>query len=125
MSFTFDPTLSTDLAVVRLEIGDTHDAGHYLEDETIQYFITAGSVGSAVCSCIEYILTQLSTPNFRQDWLSVDYAAARAGYEALLKQKRQKYGVSSLTATSKISHAHRADSYENVDGVYTAPDGLP
>jgi hypothetical protein len=125
MTYSFDPSMATDVDIVRFKIGDNHDEGHYLENETIQYYITAGSVGSAVVACIKYIITQLSTPDFRQDWNSVTFASARAGYETLLKQMQQEYGISSITATCTIKHAHRADSYENVDGVYTAPDGLP
>lgn len=123
MSFTFDTALSTDLALIRFHIGDTHEEGHYLDDKTIQYFITAGSVGSAVVACIKYIITQLSTPNFSKDWLSVSNEQARAGYETLLKVKQQEFGISNVVAASTISHVHRADSYENVGGVYTDPDG--
>ncbi|MFA5379178.1 MAG: hypothetical protein WC455_25710 [Dehalococcoidia bacterium] len=125
MTYSFDPSMTTDVDIVRFKIGDNHDEGHFLDNETIQYYITNGSVGSAVIACIEYIITQLSTPDFKQDWNSVTFANARAGYEALLKRMRQEYGISSITATSTIKNAHRADSYENVDGVYTAPDGLP
>jgi len=121
--FTFDSTLSTDLAKVRFEIGDTNEKGHYLEDETITYFLT-GSIGQAVVSCLEYIITQLSIPDFRLDWMSVTNGQARAAFENMLKLKCQKYGISQgAVMTSSISHAHRADSFENEDGVYTAPDG--
>jgi hypothetical protein len=121
--FTFDSTLSTDLAKVRFEIGDTNEKGHYLEDETITYFLT-GSIGQAVVSCLEYIITQLSIPDFRLDWMSVTNGQARAAFENMLKLKCQKYGISQgAVLTSSISHAHRADSFENEDGIYTAPDG--
>ena len=123
MSFTFDNTIATDLAKVRFEIGDTNEKGHYLEDETINYYLTDG-VGSAVINCIEYIITQLSMPDFKLDWMSVSNAQARAGFETILKTKRQKYGIYNVSMVSTVSHAHRADSYENQDGVYTAPDGL-
>jgi hypothetical protein len=127
MTFTFAASLSTDISLVRFHIGDTRDEGHYLDDETIQYFITAGSVSSAVIACIRYIITQLSQPDFRLDWMTVSNAEARKGFENLLKQKAQELGVSAsgAVATSTISHAHRADSDENVDGVYDAPDGTP
>jgi len=129
MTFTFATSLSTDLALVRFHIGDTHEDGHYLENETIQYFITAGSVGSAVVACIKYIITQLSQPDFRLDWMSVSNAEARKGFEIMLKQKQQEFGISNVIATSSISHAHRADSYEyseevNADGLhYEDPSG--
>ena len=131
MTYTFNNSLSTDVSLVRFHIGDNHDNGHYLEDETIQYFVDNGSVGSAVIACIKYIITQLSIPNFRKDWLSVTNEQARAGYETLLKIKQQEFGISSATVTSIISHTHRADSYEYLSEVndegehYDAPDGTP
>jgi hypothetical protein len=129
MTYSFDDSLATDVDVVRFKIGDNHEDGHYLENETIQYYITAGSVGSAVVACIKYIITQLSTPDFKQDWNSVTFASARAGYETLLKQMQQEYGIYTATARSTIKHAHRADSYEyntevNSDGShYDDPSG--
>ena len=124
MTFTYDNTLSTDLAKVRFEIGDVNSEGHYLEDETINYFLTT-SIGQAVVSCLDHIITQLSIPDFKVDWMSVSTAEARKAFENMLKLKCQKYGISQgAVMSSSISHAHRADSFENEEGVYTAPDGL-
>ena len=125
MTYTFATDLSTDLAKVRFHIGDTNTNSAYLEDATITALITSeGSVGGAVVACIKYIITQLSQPDFRLDWMSVSNAEARKGFESLLKQKAQQFGVTAYaTAASTISHAHRADSDENVDGVYEVPDG--
>lgn len=128
MTFTFATDLSTSLAKVRFHIGDTNTNGAYLADETINALVTSeGSVGGAVIACIKYIITQLSSPDFRLDWMSVSNAEARKGFENLLKQKAQEFGISTtgVTAGSETSFAHRADSYENVDGVYTTPDGAP
>jgi len=122
MTYSFDASLTTDVDIVRFKIGDNHEDGHYLENETIQYYITNGSVGSAVIACIKYIITQLSTPNFRQDCNSVTFNEARIGYETLLKQMQQEYGIYTATAKSTIKHAHRADSYEYNDTVNS--DGL-
>ena len=112
-TFTFDNTLSTDLAKVRFHIGDTSSAGNYLWDQTISALLTSeGSVGGAVIACIKYIITQLSSPDFKQDWMSVSNKEARAGFENLLKIKAQEFGVSlsNATATSTISLPYRADS---------------
>jgi hypothetical protein len=126
MTFTFDNTLSTDLALVRFHIGDTHSDGYYLADETINYLVTTHGVAGAVIRSIEYIITQLSQPNFKLDWLSVTNSEARAGYEKLKKEKEQELGIATgAIATSTITHSHRADSYENDDGDYTDPDGAP
>jgi len=73
----------------------------------------------------------LSTPDFKQDWSSVTFQNARVGFETLLKQKRQKYGIYTATVSSTITQSHRADSYEqlsepNSDGLYyDPPDGRP
>lgn len=126
MTFTFDNTLATDLALVRFHIGDTHEDGYYLADETLNYLITTHGVAGAVVRAIDYIITQLSQPNFKLDWLTVTNSEARAGYERLKKEKEQELGiVSGAVASSSISYAHRADSYENDEGVYTDPDGAP
>jgi len=118
MTFTFATDLSTDLALVRFHIGDTNSDGAYLADETITALLTSeGSVGGAVVACIKYIITQLSSPNFRKDWLTVDNEKARIGFENLLKTKAQEFGVSlsGVTASSTISLPYRRDSYQYTD----------
>jgi hypothetical protein len=119
MTFTYDITLSTDLSQVRFNIGDTNEKGAYLADETINALLTSeGSVGGAVVASIRYILTQLSTPNFKQDWLSVDYEKARQGYEKMLKDKSQEFGISlGASVSSTIAQPYRSDSYQ-----YTSVD---
>ncbi len=116
MTFTFDPALATDLALVRFNIGDTSEKGAYLADETIDALLTSeGSVGGAVIASIRYILTQLSTPNFKKDWLSVDYKTAREGFETLLKDKAQEFDIKltrGVSLSSSISSVSRADSYQ-------------
>jgi len=111
-TFTFDNTLSTDLAKVRFHIGDTSSEGNYLWDETINALVTSeGSVGGAVVASIRYIITQLSSPNFKLDWLSVSNEKAREGFEKLLKDKAHELGISlGVTASATISSPYRADS---------------
>lgn len=123
MTYRFQTNLSDDVSLVRFHIGDNHEDGHYLEDETIQYFITADGVGKAVIKCIRYIITQLSQPDFRQDWMNVSNAEARKGYETLLKEKAQELNVSLTGAvmSSTIANPYRADSYQT-DADY---DGAP
>ncbi len=129
MGYTYDPALSTDLSLVRFHVGDNSDKGHYLDDGEITYWLTAsGSVGGAVLACIKYIITRLSQPDFRLDWMSVSNASALAGFQELLKIKAQEFGLSATGAvpTSSIAFSHRADSYEaNEDGTYDDPDGAP
>jgi hypothetical protein len=125
MTFTFDPTLSNDVSLVRFHVGDTNEDGAFLTDETINYLVTTYSVGAAVVRSIQYIITQLSQPDFKLDWLSVSNKEARMGYEKLLKEKAQELGIrlSKLTPSSTISQPYRADSYQDSDvSVY---DGAP
>ena len=122
-TFTFDNTLATDLALVRFHIGDTSSAGNYLWDETITALLaSAGSVGGAVIASIRYIISQLSSPDFKLDWLSVSNKEARAGFELLLNQKAQELGVSlGATASSTINNAYRADSGQYTTATRTSP----
>jgi len=125
MAFTFDTSLGTDLALVRFNIGDTAEEGAYMADETITALLASeGSVGGAVIASIRYILTQLSSPNFKKDWLSVDFEKARIGFEKLLKDKAVEFDISlsrGISMTSSISNVSRADSYQT-DNTY---DGNP
>jgi hypothetical protein len=123
MTYTFNPSLSDDVSLVRFHIGDRNEDGYYLDDETIQYFVTASGVGTAVIRCIQYIITQLSTPDFRKDWLSVSNGEARKGYELLLKTKSQEFniGIGGVTASSSVTLPFRPDSYMTVG----TQDGSP
>ena len=115
MTFSFDTTLSTDLAKVRFHIGDTNENGHYMEDQTITALLTSeGSVGGAVIASLRYIITQLSQPNFSLDWMSVSNQEARKGFQEILKQKAAEFGISAsgVTASSTISPTYRGDSYQ-------------
>lgn len=123
MTYTFDPALGDDVSLVRFHTGDNNAKGSYMADETIQYLVTQHGVGGAVVKSIQYIITQLSQPNFSQGWMSVSRDAARAGYERLLPQKAQEFGISisNATATSSVKNASRGDSYQT-SNVY---DGAP
>lgn len=116
MTFSYDITLSSNLAKVRFHIGDTNEEGVYLQDETINALVTSeGSVGGAVIACIKYIIMQLSSPNFRLDWLTVSNEQARQGFENMLKQKAQEFGISlsGATASASIALPYRADSFQH------------
>ena len=118
MTFSFDPALSSNSDIVRFHIGDNHSEGYYLDDETIDALVASeGSVGGAVVACIKYIIMQLSAPNFSLDWMTVSNEKAREGYEKLLIQKAQEFGIklSNLSATSTISLPYRADSLQDSD----------
>ena len=113
MTYSFNIALSNDVSIVRFHIGDNRTEGYYLDDETITYLVTQHGIAGAVIRAIRYIITQLSQPDFKQDWLSVSNAEARKGYEALLKEKAQEFGVSlsGVVVTSTPALPYRADSY--------------
>jgi hypothetical protein len=122
MTFNFNASLVDDLSWVRFQIADTDSAGYYLQDETIQYLIDDTSKKQAVIDCIENIIAQLSAPTTKLDWLTVDYSQARAGYEALLKRKKQSLGITGgASLTLVTSHPWRADS-DQTDGDYNYSD---
>ena len=125
MSFVFDASLGKDKDWVRFHIGDTNSAGAYLADETILALLTSeGSVGAASIACIRFIITQLSSPDFKKDWLSVSNEKARQGFEQLLKDKAQEFGIAlGATASATISLPYRADSYQDSD--VSTYDGTP
>lgn len=114
MTYTFDPDLSDDVSLVRFHIGDNNSEGHYLEDETIQYFVTSSDVGHAVVAGLKYIIQQLSMPGFSVGWMNVSNADARAGYEKMLLMKAQEFGLSATGAMMGVSirAPSRADSYQ-------------
>ena len=124
MTFAFDPSLADDVSLVRFHIGDVDSEGYYLDDETIQYWVTAGSVSTAVIACIRFIITQLASPNFKLDWLSVSNEKAREGFEQLLMDKAEELGVSlGVSVTATYAHPYRADSYQDPDD--SVHDGSP
>lgn len=124
MTVTFNPDLQDDVSYVRFHIGDTSSEGAYLQDETIEALYNEyGEYGKTILACIRFIITQLSQPNFRLDWLSVSNEQAREGFEKMLAEKKIEFNVSMATATSTIHQPHRADSYENEGGVYQDADG--
>jgi hypothetical protein len=118
MSFSYNIALDDNKDIVRFHIGDTDANGHYLDDETINALITSeGSVGGAVVACIMYIMTQLSSPDFKQDWMEVSNKNARQGFEELLRLKRNHFGISTgVTAASTIKNPYRKDSDQHTTG---------
>ncbi len=124
MTFSYDTSLAADGDIVRFDLGDTHTNGADLAADTITALLTSeGSVGGAVIASIKFIITQLSSPNFKLDWMSVTNQEARMGFENMLKLKAQEFGISAsgLLATASISLPSRADSNQS-DNVYDGAD---
>lgn len=122
MTFSYNPAIVSDRDLVRFHIGDVHEDGSYLPDETIDYLVTTHGMAGAVIRAIDFIITQLSQPNFKLDWLSVTNSEARAGFEKLKHEKEQELGISSgAIATSTVSLPYRADSYMTTSDQDGAP----
>lgn len=120
--FTYAGDLTTDRDFVRFNTGDTNADTSFLSDEVIASLVaTEGTKEKAVIAGLEYIITQLAKPDFRADWLSVDHAAAREGYERLLEQKRKKFNLTVKTKlTARAVSVYRVDSLQT-DADYTTP----
>lgn len=121
MSFSYDVSLADNVSLVRFHIGDTEVDGYFLDDETISYWNTElGDANKTVIYCIEYIISQLSQPNFRLDWMRVDSEAAAASYRELLELKRQELGVplGGTNPVMDVGYPYRADSNQSTDEEY-------
>ena len=100
MTFTWLGTLATDLDKVRFHLGDTSSDGYWLPDETITALVASeGSVGGAVIAGLKYILTQLSRPDFRADWLQVATPSAQVW---MLLSRNDWLGVA---ASATVTHS--------------------
>lgn len=95
MTFTYDITLSSDLAKTRFHIGDTDADAQKFQDETILAVLASeGDVGHAVIALLNGLIATLSDPSFTADWLRVNPAAAREGVLVTLAIKRREFGIS-------------------------------
>lgn len=109
MTFTYTGDLTDDTQWVRFETGDTTSDQAFLTDEVIDSLIAReGTVQKAVIKCFQYIITQLSKPDFKADWLSVTNGEARKGYEKMLSDKRREYGLNPVSAS--VVYTYRSDS---------------
>lgn len=122
MTFTYTEDLTVGRDFVRFHTGDVVSAQAFLSDEIITSLIaTTGSKERAVIASFRHIITRLSQPNFRADWLQVDNDKAREGYEHLLTAKMRELGVNEITAS--VTHVYRADSGTTEEPDFT--DGRP
>jgi hypothetical protein len=107
MGFTYTETLSVERDFVRFWTGDTVSGESFLSDEVIASLLESeGTKEKAVVAALRYIISQLSKPNFRADWLHVDYRAAREGYEKMLREREAQFG---LTLTVYGVKTYRGD----------------
>jgi hypothetical protein len=57
----------------------------------------------------------LSKPNFRADWLQIDYASARQGYEKVLRDLLTEFGLSTLEVSSVQTYRGDSDTVTEPD----------
>lgn len=119
MTFTYTPSAITDITRVRWHTGQTVEAESFVSDEDITMALSEeGSWRKAVISVIKFVIARLSQPNFKADWLQVDTATARAGFETLLATKRAELGIPAITGG--VQSVYRSDSNPNA----TVPSDL-
>lgn len=112
MTFTYTPGSPTDITRVRFHSGDTVEAAAFHSDEEIDFMIDeAGSWQAATILAIESILLKFaSEPDLKADWLTVTLKRSQEGYEALLTQKRQRFGIAARSGRSIATY--RSDSLQ-------------
>lgn len=117
MAFTYNTPFENDVDRVRFALGDTDSSAAKFQDEEIEALLAEeGDWQRATLACIDNLVARLSVPNFRADWLQVDHASARQGYEALRRQLARKFRLGVSLAGGAV-HTYRADS-----GLTAEPD---
>jgi hypothetical protein len=102
MTATFDPALGNSISKVRFHVGDTDVNNAMLQDETITaLLVSQGTIEKAVIAILLHLISEMSRPNFRADWLQVDHDSALKGLRDLLAEKRAEFGIPALTAFLK------------------------
>ena len=122
MTFTYGEDLTDDNDFVRFHTGDVVDGENYLSDAIITSLLaTSSSKEAAVIAALRHIISRLSQPNFRADWLQIDNASARVGYQTLLEEKKKEFGFNRVVAG--VVNTYRADSAQTEEPDFT--DGRP
>ncbi|MEQ9027564.1 MAG: hypothetical protein RLP44_02515 [Aggregatilineales bacterium] len=116
MTFTYDPTMPTDITRVRFHIGDVDSDEAIFSDEEITFVIAEESTWqNAVIACLQSLIGRMSAePDFTADWLKVDNKRALAGYKELLQQKRQQFGIPAVSGRGQA--VYRGDSLQTGPG---------
>lgn len=118
MTFTYTLPFN-DISRVRFHLADTTSATAMFSDEEIQAVLNeTGAYKLAVIHLLENrIALLLREPDFKADWLQVTTSAAIAGLQALVAQKRQEFGLNTISGTAKFMY--RVDSGQSAEPDYT------
>lgn len=118
MSFSYGEDLTVSVDFVRFHTGDVVSGQNFLSDEIIASLVdTAGSNEAAVIAALKHIITRLSQPNFTADWLKIEHQQARQGYEKMLAEKKNEFGIGGIRVTT--THVYRADSAQTEEPDFT------
>lgn len=116
MTWTFDSSLATDLAKVRLAIGDVITADQLIADETITALLTSeGSVNGAALKCAESLLARFSRD--RDKRVGAMSLSGNRGefYERLVKQLRRAVSLGAAPFVGGISIAQKQTEEADTD----------
>jgi hypothetical protein len=122
MAWTYLPTdLSTDLAKVRREIGDTNEDDQLLQDEELELALTAeGSVLLAAARAADWIARTFARDfDFEADGTKIMKAGRAKAYRELASELRSR-GDAEASGTGGIGVVHTV----NIDGYQTANAAL-
>jgi len=111
MAFTY--TLTTDLGKVRLLIPDNDSTAYDLEDDEIEYFLTArgDNVTAAASDCCALLARQFAKlSSFSADGLSVQYGQRAQNYaaQATALAAKSQGGMSTVSITREDGYSETA-----------------
>ena len=122
MTWTFDPSLSTDLAKVRDAIGDVDTDDQQLADETITAYLTAeGSVtGAAVRGCRALMAKYARYAAQATGPINIQYTQLQAHYAGLIDQiKAGQFAAPFAGGTSIADKEDREADGDRVQPVFS------
>lgn len=118
MTFTFSSTdLSTDLAKVRVRIGDTKSAAMLLTDEEINAALTASStVLAATVACVKLILAAIARDvDANAGGISTSRSQKTTHYRDLLRDLEAEMRAGASPYLGGVSKAEKTSRESNTD----------
>lgn len=116
MTFTYDLSNPGDRERVRYHIQDTDADAVMFSDEEIDFVLSeeGQDVGRTVISLIQAAIGKLARePDMTADWLRIDWRRSSDNWKQMLREKRQKFGVRSVSTSSV--HTYRVDSLADTE----------
>lgn len=121
--FTYSEDLTNDRDWIRFKTGDTQLDKSFLSDEIITSLLaTSASKQHAVLAAVGYIITQLSNPDFKADWLEVKNSTARAAWEKTLARLEGEFGITLTTSRSRRARTRGINTFRGDSETITEPN---